>query len=531
MTATARARIWELLFRAGAIAGALPLFFARHLPFADLPEHLAVIATLRHWWTPEWRSQENFVVESALRTQYLLYDLVGAALAFPLGNAEAANVVMLAAVAIGFPYSLRALLRALGRDERLALIGVPLFWNRALGEGLIPFVASIPVAVWGLALFIENLRAPSRKRAIGLAVLAIVLFYLHLSSFLLLVAGAALTGMVHFDDVWQGRPRRFFRAFAWLVPAAIVAALFALASPVTHPDDAQGVHAHVVRFTPTFVLARELTAWMHDFWKTRADDGVAIVAWTGIAIAIVAGVRRARSRNFAFGAALFALALAIYFSMPSQVGFAFILDVRMAPFVGLFAALLAMPSEGRARELGAALVTAAALATGAVGAHQMAQMEANEARFVDEVLRNLPPGKRLLTLVFDPQSAYTSVAPYLHLGGYYRARYGGIASFSFAELPHWPVRYRPEAAPPKKPVVFWDFAPCAYRNTVDGPAYDYVLVRGEEAAFARGLPGPRFRLIGGGRDLRLYERIVGADTPGVDTLGPCGHAPPLFSSR
>ena len=57
------------------------------------------------------------------------------------------------------------------------------------------------------------------------------------------------------------------------------------------------------------------------------------------------------------------------------------------------------------------------------------------------------------------------------------ARYGGIAGFSFAEIPHWPVRYRPEVAPPTKPILFWDFDPCLYRNTVDGPYYDYIFVR------------------------------------------------------
>ena len=36
-------RAWTLIFRVIALAGALPLALTKHLPFADLPEHVAVI--------------------------------------------------------------------------------------------------------------------------------------------------------------------------------------------------------------------------------------------------------------------------------------------------------------------------------------------------------------------------------------------------------------------------------------------------------------------------------------------------------
>jgi hypothetical protein len=30
----------------------VPLWSAAHLPFTDLPQHVAAIGTLRHWWDP-----------------------------------------------------------------------------------------------------------------------------------------------------------------------------------------------------------------------------------------------------------------------------------------------------------------------------------------------------------------------------------------------------------------------------------------------------------------------------------------------
>ena len=139
----------------------------------------------------------------------------------------------------------------------------------------------------------------------------------------------------------------------------------------------------------------------------------------------------------------------------------------------------------------------------------------------------LPFGKRLLTLAFDAESPRTVIPPFLHFGAYYRARYGGIASFSFSELPHWPVRYRPEMAPPRKRVVFWDYAPCLYRNTTDGPAYDFILTRGEQRPFEHPIPGPKWRVIGAAREWHLYERVPGEDEPvpeGFVDRGPCAEA-------
>src|SRR5919205_2431178 len=83
--------VWTWLLRACAVATVVPLWSAGHLPFTDLPQHVSAIATLRHWWDPAWKSQQYFTVELG-QTQYLLYYLIGAALAFVFGTAERANL-------------------------------------------------------------------------------------------------------------------------------------------------------------------------------------------------------------------------------------------------------------------------------------------------------------------------------------------------------------------------------------------------------------------------------------------------------
>ena len=145
-----------------AAATAVPLWSAAHLPFTDLPQHVSAIATLRHWWDPAWKSQEYFTLELG-QTQYLLYYLAGAALAFPFGTAERANLVLLSAIAVAYPFSLRSLLRALRADTRLALFGCTLFWSQALLIGFFNYVAAMPLTIWALALALRQTELPSRR--------------------------------------------------------------------------------------------------------------------------------------------------------------------------------------------------------------------------------------------------------------------------------------------------------------------------------------------------------------------------------
>jgi hypothetical protein len=381
--------LWRRSLLVCALLTIAPLFLTRHLPFCDLPEHVAVISTLRHWWDPAWRSQELYTFAGATKTQYLLYYGVGALLAVPFGNAETANLAMLCAAGLGFPYALRALLRALRGDERLAVFACPLFWNRALAEGLVNYVVSIPIAVWGIALAVEQAERPTRKRFAGLAVLGLSLFYLHLSGFIVFDGGAAI--------VTAFLPRRNLLALpklpkrvAWMAPAALASIAFALTSALTHPAKSQARR-------PASFASRRSSSW------------------------------------------------------PSSC----------------------------------------------------------------------PRGGKLLTLVFAQRSAYTHIPPFVHFGAYYRIRYGGIASFS--ELPHWPVQYRPGEAPPAKKTVFWDWSPCLYRNTKDGPYYDFILSRGDLDPFANDPPGPRWRTIGGAGEWRLWSRDPGPWSPKPPDAdrGPC----------
>ena len=195
--------------------------------------------------------------------------------------------------------------------------------------------------------------------------------------------------------------------------------------------------------------------------------------------------------------------------MPAGVGKSLaLLDVRMAVFVGLFFPLLLRPARGMRG--GAPLLAVAAICLGmsANAAYQVHAYETEEVGHFDDLLQKMPHGQRLLTLDFQPWSRRVNSSIFTYYGSYYRARYGGVASFSFSELPHWPVRYRPEKLPPLG--TTWGNA-CAFRNERDGNAFDYVLTHGDVDPFAYAPPGPTWTLIGGSREWKLYARNPGVN--------------------
>jgi hypothetical protein len=154
--------------------------------------------------------------------------------------------------------------------------------------------------------------------------------------------------------------------------------------------------------------------------------------------------------------------------------------------------LLLRPVRGLRGAIPLLLVAATGLfSAGTASQHIRAFTE--EVNGFDEVIGATAPGKRLIGLIFDRHSDYAKFNPYLQFAGYYRARKGGVASFSFAELPQSPLRYRPENAPPPHPPR-WEWEPWRFRNQSDGVYYDYVLVRGAIHPFVPG-DGPEWAIL------------------------------------
>ena len=93
-----------------------------------------------------------------------------------------ANKLLLTAAIVGMPYAMRALLNSLHRDEGHALLALPLTWNMHLILGFLNFIAAIPMCFFGLSMAVQQRRAPRTGRAVGLAALCVVTFFMHQNS-------------------------------------------------------------------------------------------------------------------------------------------------------------------------------------------------------------------------------------------------------------------------------------------------------------------------------------------------------------
>ena len=505
--------LWTWLLWTCALATALPLWTVDHLPFTDLPQHAAAIASLRHWWDPAWRTQEHFTLALG-QTQYLLYYLAGAALAFPLGTAERANLVLLSLTAVALPLSLRALLRALRADPRLALFACTLFWTNSLLIGFFNYLAAMPLLLWGLALALEQAQAPSRRTAWKLGAASLALFYLHLSAFLVFAPACALAFWVlpgpHAPPTSLGRALALPQRALWAFPSMAAALLFLLRSPVVHPGDV-GWHQDMAPvFEDVGTALRHLPDALLDIWSGPQDEwallallaALVLVAWPQQRDPEDALATRLRGLCAAWAA----LAAILYFAFPISIGWMWQLNERYALVVALLVPALLRPARGL-RGAAPLLLAAGVSLFAANTARQVFRGFEGEVGPFDHVLAQAAPGKHLLGMIVDQNSRFARFSPFLQFAAYYRARMGGVASFSFAELPQSPLRYRPEAAPPvKRPG--WEWHAFDYSNPLEGPYYDYLLIHGNVELSQRVdlSQGPQWRLVTREGRWSLYAR-------------------------
>lgn len=515
------ARAWPIVFWVTAVVTALPLFAARYPPLTDVPEHVAVIATLARLMP----GGGGAPYEVALgHSQYLLFHAVGAVLARAIGDAVLANKLLFAFVAVMWPVSVRALLRATRRDERLAIFAAMVFWNRATIVGLEPYVASVPLAVFGLAMVVRQVREPRWWRVAGTAALGLCVFYTHASSYVLF---AFTTGATVVAMTWRDRlgVRSALGTLVALGPSALAAALWWRAGSLS---DAGAQPGGVDRM-PIADSLSQMPIWTFDVWKSHVDEVCAAVWWIAYGVVVVASWRRETSTNTRRSEWVlwvpFGCAAAVYLTTPFRIGGAAMLNVRLAPVLTLFALLGLRLARGRLATVPLAMAACAALVTAGNAALEIRAVQREKIGDLDELLEQMEPGTRVATLNFDKGSPRTHFWPYVFAGSYHRSRGGAVASYSFVELPHWPVHYARGQAPPEHG-PFWGFRPCAYRYRQDGAFYDYVLVQGGVDPWdgRQGALGPLFVPVGRSRMFTLYAKADGPPaegTPGEPDRGPC----------
>jgi len=467
---------WAVLV---AVMASLPLFVVKYPPIQDLPFHLAAMRVIHSYGDPAFGFQNDLVLRLG-STQYVLYYLLGSLLAYGLGIVKA-NLVLMCAYTGGSVLAMRALLRALGRDERLCIAVVPLLYNVMFLFGLLPFLVGIPVMLWGIAVAVRYFEAPSVGRGVLLAFLATSLFYLHVFPFALF--GLAFAVMFP----WR-RPKGWFVAGLPTLPALAVAAWWTWLTPEGRL--AQGALTHPEVPSKLSPLGKILDAynWFGDVYRDLSDEAILGTLGGVVLLSAVLASRRLAGesqgaprpglwRYAAVPGACFVLMLVT----GEQHGHIWLIWQRFPLLLLLTVIPLARMPGGRAgTAITASLVVLAAVSTVTACVHWV-RFERDDVGDFDEALRAMEPRSRVAGLVFDKVSSVVHRHPLVHFVSYYQLERGGVVEYTFAGYPHWPFTFRPDRAPPEgAPArLNWEWTPERVTSEELYPYFDYVLTRGD----------------------------------------------------
>jgi hypothetical protein len=449
-----------------AVLATAPAWIVQHPPLQDLPFHIATLRLIHDHGNAAYGLAETYRL-NLFHTEYILYYLVGDVFAFFLG-VKIASVAMMCLYLGGMPLAMRALLRALGKDERLAVLVVPLGVNAMFCMGLLPFVFGFPLMLLGLAAAVKHFEQPTRRSGILLAVLTVLTFFAHVLPFALLGIGCIAV------FPWT-RLRKWVAAAAPLTVGVLLAGWWVLGSKAggSALNAVQGPSSATTPFAPPDQAWAQFLQWSTNLFRDNTDE-VWMVALALVALAAVGLSAGDRDRSHPLSRGWFLLPgacvvayLSLGNSIPSPAignhGEVWLFGQRFAvPALLTAIPLLRMPRGGR----GVAVTLAAvAIVFGSivnVCKHFIA-FEREEVGDLDEALSVMEPRKHVAGLIYDKGSRTMNdlFVPFLHFVSYYQVEKGGVVQFGYAGFPHWPVQYQPGKFPPPGtlPRPRWEWTP------------------------------------------------------------------------
>ena len=466
-----RVRPATLFYVAVAIVASAPAWVVRHPPLEDLPFHVATLRVVHSYGDPAFGFQRDFFL-NLTGTQYALYYIVGSLLAYVLGVAHA-SVAMMCLYLGGTVLAMRALLQAIGKDERLCLFVVPLVVNTMFVFGLLPFMCGMPLMLLALAATVRHNEEPTRGRGVALGVIAVALFYAHVVPYAIFgVAFAALFP-------WT-RPSRWLGAALPVVPSlGAVAWWIALSS---QGKQSAGALSQAFNHPPLIESMARFPQWSIDVFRDSTDEWHAIAL--GVLALVAIGLSQGdRDRTRPVARALWVIPVVctvMYFSTGSMLGDVWLFSERFpVPLLMSLVPLLRMPAGARGWLVTGLALVLAVSSTVNVCQHFI-RFERDEVGDFDDALAVIPPDRRVAGLMYDKGSALINDVPFLHFVSYYQAEKGGLVQFSNAGALYWPVRWKEGHYPPPgaRPRLRWEWTPEQVTFGELYPYYDYVLVRG-----------------------------------------------------
>lgn len=473
---------------------ALPALVFAYLPMTDLPQHEAIASILEHHGDPSYGFAGHYAVD-LFHTPYLLPYLLMLGFGKVMSLSAAMHVTVFLTV-LAYPVGIVVLLRAAGKPCWLALLAMPLTYNRALFWGFLNFNLSIGLAIAAFALYVDPRRSHLRSAIQILLIAAAVLSHVYgLAMLVGLVALYAMCGgLSHLRARWPS-----------LLPLVVGIALWAWS--------AGGSRGYGETINPGLgQRLRELPAQILGGYQDHSEGFVLLVLVAALALLTWRGIPVTRARlaaaapvervawAFSFGNLL------LYLVLPQATWTAKFIHFRHA-----FLALSLLPvtcaaTLERGRLLRVALPAIAAGVTVLSTWAHLALFD-QEAKGFDAVVDAVPMGTTIVSLIADANGDVMATHPYLHFAAYAQAARGGEISSSFADV-FWnlPVGRRSDAVAPPTPENF-EWNPLLYDERGFGHYYEWAIVRLPAAGTLATTPAFPYEPVVVAGAWQLYRRV------------------------
>ena len=475
-----RAAVFELIFAAVTLFNVRPVFAARHLPLQDLPQHITAISILRRYWFEP--SLHTYFELALSRTQYLSVYVLGGVLSL-FTQPELAAKVLVALIIVATPYALRFALRKSGGDERFAALAWPFAFNPQMMLGFLNYLFGLAIVLVTIGVFAgEDKRARLRSQLV-LGCLTLVVFYSHVIAFGLLLIALTLVWAQELHAApaafrgWRSKAHELW----FLAPSFAAAAFWMVRTPARDAGvrAGGGSRAPVLHWPERDQLLTELPA--NVLHLTGPTHHIALVAFA-LSVALVALVLVRAAGNSGLRQRWLALlpfvALGLYWVAPAAYGWIAPIHTRFAVAAVLLLPLAFPRINGIFPTVVLGVMAVVTVPMVDELSWSFGQWDRQELADLDEALAHAEPGRRLLALVPARGSRFVADnVPLLHVAAYYQARGGAVATFSFADFPQSPFRFRPGAPRPLRLAPRWEWMAALATADPQHDYYDYVLVR------------------------------------------------------
>ncbi len=452
----------------------LPVWIPTFPAMCDAPQHASQMAIFLQLGHP------GFAYAQLFQRHTNIPNLEGYALLYvldPLIGLVAACKFIVSAAMLAFLLACSWLLAEFDCDPRLALLAVPGLYGFPFQWGFLCFLTAAPIGICFVVLALRYFRAPSLLRGFSLALCWLVVFFCHalIAAF---AAGLAAACALYAVQSVRQLTFRLLPFFGTMAAAGLWWVHSISSIPISHNPIEWNIDW--LRFAQLYVNISGVPS-----------DLIAVVLILAFVVPVVAllGVRRQWHYYTPF-----TVCLVIALLFPHSIFSVDAVYERFAPFVlPCFALILARPTPRRANLAILWLVAVALAWTGGM-AWRMTVFQ-REGSGWSTILRQMPPGQRVLSLNFSHNSEVFDGAVLLPLPVWYSALKGGIVDPSFACDNVDLVLYRPDALP-KVCYADLEFHPERFNwQQHEGWQYRYFVVHSPVERGAALFPGSEFPVV------------------------------------